>query len=250
MISNRRMTEMAADIMSRRNPPRPMERMYSGTKTWNPFKGCEFGCTYCIPSFQRQAKRQKQNCLDCYHYRPHYHEERLSRIPSADIVFVCGNGDISFCEPDFTRRIIDHIKRHNGRSPHKRYYFQSKQPEYLEQFLDDFPSNVILVTTLETNRDAGYEEVSRAPGPSERYQQFKDLDWPQKVVTVEPIMDFDFEVFSRWLVDLNPLYVWIGFNSRPKEVHLPEPSRERTQQLIEYLDNSNIVVRKKDLRGR
>jgi hypothetical protein len=223
------------------------ERMYHDTKTWNPFKGCKFDCIYCEPTFQRQAKRQKQNCIACYHYRPHYHEERLSRIPSANIVFVCGNGDISFCKPDFTRKIIHSIKAHNERAPHKQYYFQSKRPEYLNQFLADFPSNVILVTTLESNRD-GYENVSKAPRPSERYQQFKALGWPQKVVTVEPIMDFDLAEFHQMLVGLNPLYVWLGFNSRPKEVQLPEPSKEKVNELIARLASDGIEIREKDLR--
>jgi hypothetical protein len=36
--------------------------MYADAKTWNPFKGCRFDCTYCVPSFQRQAKRQMHLC--------------------------------------------------------------------------------------------------------------------------------------------------------------------------------------------
>lgn len=222
-----------------------MGRMYDETKTWNPFKGCEFDCTYCKPSFQAQAKRQKQNCLDCYHYRPHYHPERLQKRPSAKVVFVCGNADISFCEPSFTREIIASIKAHNSQ---KEYYFQSKQPEYFSQFLTEFPSNVTLVTTLETNRDAGYREISKAPVPSVRYEQFKALDWPNKVVTVEPVMDFDLKVFKTWLISLKPLYVWIGYNSRPKQVKLPEPDMLKVKMLQAYLGMANIKVREKDLR--
>ena len=78
------------------------------------------------------------------------------KIPSAETVFVCGNSDISFCDPDFTRRIINAIKTRNVRRPDKTYFFQSKKPKYFEQFLEDFPENVILLTTLETNRDEGY----------------------------------------------------------------------------------------------
>lgn len=40
-------------------------------KQWNPFVGCKFDCLYCRTSFQRQAKRQKHNCIDCYNYKPH-----------------------------------------------------------------------------------------------------------------------------------------------------------------------------------
>jgi len=56
--------------------------MYPAAKTWNPFKGCEFDCLYCVPSFQAQAKRQKHRCLECYKYQPHEHPERLDSIPS------------------------------------------------------------------------------------------------------------------------------------------------------------------------
>ena len=91
--------------------------MYAAAKTWNPFKGCEFDCTYCAPSFQKQSKRQKQLCQSCYTYTPHCHEDRLDKIPSSQIVFVCGNADISFCPPDFTRRIIERIVEHNVRCP-------------------------------------------------------------------------------------------------------------------------------------
>ena len=82
-------------------------RMYAGTKTWNPYKGCEFDCIYCKPSFQKQAKRQKQLCDKCYSYEPHEHPERLHKIPNAEIIFVAGNGDISFANPKFIFKIID-----------------------------------------------------------------------------------------------------------------------------------------------
>ena len=187
--------------------------MYAEAQTWNPFKGCRFDCVYCRPSFQRQSKRQKQLCLDCYNYVPHCHEHRLSKIPSARIIFVCGNADISFCPPPFVQKIIDRIKEHNTRSPHKTYYFQSKKPACFEPFVSEFPNNVILLTTLETNRDSGYAAFSKAPVPSERYRQFKSLDYARKVVTIEPVMDFDIDTFFGWIRELRPEYVWLGLNS-------------------------------------
>jgi len=133
--------------------------MYREAKTWNPFKGCDFACSYCVPTFQRQSKRQKSLCKECYQYVPHCHEGRLSTIPSAKIVFVCGNADISFCPPDFTRTIIERAWEHNQRALDKTYYYQSKQPAYFEPFLPELPTNVILLTTLETNRDDGYPDI-------------------------------------------------------------------------------------------
>lgn len=223
--------------------------MYAQAKTWNPFKGCDFDCVYCTPSFQRQSKRQKRLCQNCYTYTPHCHEDRLDKIPSARIVFVCGNADLSFCPPEFTRRIIERIVEHNTRSPDKTFYLQSKQPAYFESFLTVLPTNVILLTTLETNRDAGYEVVSKAPKPSVRYQQFKSLDYPRKVVTIEPILDFDLATFAVWIRSIRPEYVWIGFNSKPESVQLPEPSEDKVQKLIQRLLDSGIEVRGKTLRG-
>jgi hypothetical protein len=147
-----------------------------------------------------------------------------------------------------TRQIIDAVNRHKS-SKKKTFYFQSTCPGYFEEFLPLFPENVILLTTLETNRDAGYEAVSKAPPPSERYRQFKELKYPRKVVTVEPVMDFDADVFPQWLVDLKPEYVWLGLNSQPEPVQLPEPSHEKLRALVNVLVRAGIEIRGKELRG-
>jgi hypothetical protein len=225
--------------------------MYAQAKPWSPFKGCEFDCTYCKPSFQTQSKRQMRLCRRCYDYIPHEHPERLAldKIPSAPIVFAAGNSDISFCEPAYTRRIIEAIKRANRTRPRNTYYFQSKQPEYFRQFVGELPTSVILVTTLETNSDAGYELVSKAPVPSERYRQFRELIYPRKVMTIEPVMNFDVDEFSRWIIDLNPEYIWLGFNSRPNRCSIPEPSREKVVAFAKTLKAAGIEIREKDLRG-
>lgn len=223
--------------------------MYKNAKTWNPFKGCSFDCSYCEPSFKRQAKRQMHRCQDCYDYRPHEHPERLGKIPSSEIVFVCGNADICFCRPEFTRDIIKAVITHSPNKYVKTFYFQSKQPVYFEQFLDEFTDNIILLTTLETNRDDGYPEVSKAPLPSDRYAQFLALDYPRKVVTIEPVMDFDPDIFTEWILEINPEYVWFGFNSKPESVRIPEPSDGKVKYFLRKLHENGIEIRGKELRG-
>ena len=149
----------------------------------------------------------------------------------------------------YTRKIIESIWHHNERCPDKTYYFQSKQPKYFESFTDQFPDNVIVLTTLETNRDDDNRKVSKAQPPSERYRQLYELSYPRKVVTTEPVIDFDPDIFLRWIVDLNPEYIWLGFNSRPKQVVLPEPDKEKMQQFIKMLQDENIRIMGKELRG-
>jgi DNA repair photolyase len=225
--------------------------MYAETRTWNPFVGCRHNCVYCKPSFQAQLKRRKHQCLECYNYIPHKHPERLEKIPSAKIIFVVGCGDICFSPIDYTKQIIDKIIEHNKRCSNKTYYFQSKNPKYFNQILDYLRMlpNTVLLTTLETNRDKNYEKYSGAPKPSIRYKDFLELDFPRKIVTIEPIMDFDLNIFSEWVLNIKPEYVWIGYNSRPKQVQLPEPSPEKTKQLADILKSNGIEVRGKELRG-
>lgn len=223
--------------------------MYDKTKTWNPFKGCLFDCVYCRPSFQLQAKRQKNNCTDCYNYVPHYHPERLNKIPSASTIFVCGNSDLSFCRTTYMLEIIEAIKKHNKRRPGKTYFFQSKRPKYFAPFLSDLPANAIVLTTLETNRDRDYPKISKAPVPTVRYQQLRSLDYPRKVVTIEPVLDFDLDVFLDWIKSINPEYVWLGYNSRPKQVQMPEPDEEKMIRFIIELKKNNIPIKAKDLRN-
>jgi len=226
-----------------------MSNMYADAKTWNFHVGCLFNCIYCRPSFQQQLKRwAKKNCEECYYYTPHPHPERLRKIPSSKIVFVIGDGDISFCPPELVKQAIEAIKEHNKRCPHKEYYFQSKDPKCLKQYLNLLPSNAILLTTIETNRDDGYEKISKAPKPTKRFRDFLELDYPRKAVTIEPIMSFDLNIFSDWIKQIKPEYVWIGYNSRPNKIKLPEPSIEETTQLIRTLKDSGIQVREKNLR--
>jgi hypothetical protein len=78
--------------------------------------------------------------------------------------------------PRSSSQIIEAIRTR----PEKTFYLQSKKPACFEPFLKLLPKNVILVTTLETNRDEGYDKFSKAPPPSERYQQFKALRLPQE----------------------------------------------------------------------
>ncbi|WP_456478238.1 DUF5131 family protein [Geoglobus ahangari] len=205
-----------------------MNRMYEGVKTWNPYVGCKFDCVYCKPSFQRQAKRRKKWCELCYRYKPHFHPERLNRVPNAKVIFACAYGDIAYAKVEWVEQILDVIEQHEN----KTFYIQTKNPSVFELYY--FPSNVMLGVTIETNltefntpsKFKSYAEISKAPEPWVRALKYMNY------VTIEPILDFDFEIV-RWLRRIKPEFVYIGYDNH--NCKLPEPPLEKTLALIEEL---------------
>ena len=65
------------------------------------------------------------------------------------------------------------------------------------------------------------------------------------MVTIEPIMDFDLEVFYDWIRDARPAWVNIGADSKGHK--LPEPSKEKIEALITELKKFTEVRIKPNL---
>lgn len=223
--------------------------MYKDSKKqWNVYVGCKFNCIYCKKSFQAQMKRQKHNCIKCYNYEPHFHEERLKQslknTKGDEFIWCCSSGDIYFAKPKWIFKIIERIKE----LP-QTFFFQSKEPKVFYDY--DFPENVILGITLESNR--WYKEISDAPPPFERMKVFYDLKYPRKFITIEPILDFDFSIFLGWLRELNPERVYIGYDTKKtwwmegkEKVYLRkyEPRLHKTRNLIHELKRFTKVKTK------
>ena len=213
--------------------------------TWNPLVGCRFECSYCYA--RSIAKRQKQRCAQCYDFEPHLHIDRLNRkFSKGQIVFVCLMGDISFATFNEFGSILNSISQ----QPEVTFYIQSKDPIYFYEYLEFHPEiktdNIVFGTTIETNRDTkpGY---SFAPNPFIRYSAIKLLKC-RKYVTIEPIMDFDMSVMITGIRNIAPEFVYVGYNTRDTaKKHLPEPSRAKTEALMENLDEFT-EVRTKDIR--
>jgi len=219
-----------------------MTRMFRiVTRTWNPVVGCLHNCVYCWA--RRQAKRQKHRCKLCYQFSPHTHLDRL--IPSGQLIFVVSMGDL-FCDAfgdEVIQQIIDMVKQR----PHQTFLFCTKNPRRYLHF--QFPENCLLGTTIETNRNELVRRFSNAPPVSERYEAMLELDGKaRKFLSVEPIMEFDFDVFLEWISSINPEYCEIGYDNYYKL--LPEPSLEKTLDFIEAKRKLGIDVREKELREK
>jgi DNA repair photolyase len=208
--------------------------MYEGVKSWNPFVGCRFGCVYCKRSFQRQAKRWRKWCEKCYNYEPHFHPEKLKRMPSAKTIFACAFGDIWWAKDKWIKQILETIAKRKDRT----FYLQSKSPDVFARFVDKdlIPENVVLGTTIETSYEQfDYDKISQAPHPVERYETMRELSYLGYpcYVTIEPILDFDLEEMVEWIRCIKPKLVYVGYDNHGCK--LPEPPLEKTLKLIEEL---------------
>ncbi|MBN2376759.1 MAG: DUF5131 family protein [Sedimentisphaerales bacterium] len=201
------------------------KNMYKASvKQWNPFCGCNFKCVYCTTSFQAQVKRYsnainpktgKRNCPKCSSWTPHNHPERLDEyLPitkKGEFIFVCSNGDISFCPTPYLKQILKRIDE----KPDRTFLLQSKNPITFNR-IKSIPDNLILGTTIETNRDALAKKVSKAPKVSKRFEDFLKVKHHMKMITIEPVLEFDINTMLEWCMKVKPVMIWMGYDSKKK----------------------------------
>lgn len=207
------------------------------THTWNPLAGeCLHKCIYCY------MKRSFLGKLKKYHGEVRLIEDELETdLGSHNIIFVGSATDIfgKWVQKETIKRVLNQCSKHDNI-----YLFQTKNPARFNEFLESIPKNSILGTTLETNRD--YSNISKAQKPSRRYQDFLSIDFPRKMVSIEPILDFDLEEFFSMIEAINPEFVSIGADS--KYNNLPEPNPEKIEELISKIRDLTEIRVKKNLK--
>jgi protein gp37 len=159
-------------------------------------------------------------------------------LGSGNTWFVCAQNDL-FAE-DASREMILQVLEHCRHYYNNIYVFQSKNPIRFSHYKELFPRLVILGTTIETNRNL--PGIGNASRPRDR-MEIMELVSGRKFVTIEPILNFDVDVLSSWMVRIRPEFVNIGADS--KKHNLPEPSADKILALIDAITNAGIEVRKK-----
>lgn len=201
-------------------------------------------------------RRCKHDCIYCYRKAiPNY--EKLPAIAEEDfklnlnnkgIIFTANTGDLfGHWVPEIqVYRILDFLKKFTGNV----YLLQTKNPGRFINFC--YPKNSILGTTIETNRST--KDISKAPIPFYRYLAMKHLQdhWffkrnnCKKMISIEPIMDFDLKIFIHWFREIKPNFVSIGADS--KNHNLQEPPAWKVKKLIEELKKFTEVKIKDNLK--
>lgn len=230
---------------------RKLTRMFEGLRTWNPIFGCQHNCYYgnCWAK-RRLAHRMGKlfKCESCFNFIPHLHAERLTKIPPDPRIFVVAHGDLfgQWVPADFIKRVLTACcDAQKTMKPQKEiWFFETKNPARYTEFIDRFPQNSVLSTTIETNRIYDEKIRGNTPNPLQRYSAMLDIVYNTQFpihISIEPIMDFDSD-FASWIKAIHPSKVAVGFDSLNN--HLPEPSKEKTEALITEIRKFTFVERK------
>jgi protein gp37 len=198
---------------------------------------CPFQCAYCCVG---DMKKKFPNVNKKYSGKPMLIESELKEnMGSGKIIFVQNNSDL-FAD-SIPKEWIFRILAHCNLYPENTYLFQSKNPKRFHDFISLFPNKTILGTTLESNRDF---KLTKAPEASQRADAMRDIKL-KKMISLEPICEFDLPILVGWIKLINPDFVSIGADS--KKHNLIEPSREKVDELIKELEEFTEVKTKSNL---
>ncbi len=206
------------------------------TATWNPVIGCLHNCCYC---WARNLAETRLSHMEKYKdgFKPKLVEYELKKRFKDKFVFAVDMGDLfgEWVPREWILKVIEAVKG----NPESYFLFLTKNPRRYFEFLDCYPKNVVLGTTIETNKDY---PVSVAPSQIERYKMMSSLPWKNKLISMEPLLDFDLGTVIQWMGDINPSIVYIGYDNYGNR--LPEPSLAKTVQLEATLKTFTRVRRK------
>lgn len=206
---------------------------------WNPVKGkCGFGCSYCYveKTAHRFGLKQRPRRLD--------ESELRTNLGEGKTIFVCSGIDLF--HPSIPQEWKIKVMEKACSYPGNTYLWHTKNPTGILTVPSwYYPPDSILCVTIETNRR--YDCMGTAGDPLTRIAGLSA--WTKtRMVTVEPILDFDegADGFARLILTGKPNQVNIGADSGNN--HLPEPPREKIEELIERLAPHTKIHLKSNLR--
>ncbi len=199
--------------------------------TFNIIKGkCLHDCTYCYMKIFRQNPVR----LDGNEFK--------TNLLNGNYIFVGSSTDMwaDNIPDEWISKTLGYCSTFGNK-----YLFQTKNPKRFNDFMYYIPQRSILACTIETNRMGSKYDVSKAPSVVERLNIMANLKYP-KMVSIEPIMDFDLVEMTSWIKTIKPDFISIGADS--KNHHLPEPSPENLELLINNLKGITKVIIKDNLK--
>ena len=212
-------------------------QMYSWcSHTVNPIRGqCPSMCRYCYVKTSRVK--------NLYQGAPHLIESFFEKgLGKGKTIFVGSCFDL-FAK-GIESRWIENILIHCKKYPENIYLFQSKNTQNMYRYEPYFPSKIVVGTTAET--DVPIPMISKAPSPIARLVWLKQFASIDKMISIEPVIEFNLRIFLHNIKSVKPNFVSIGADS--KNHHLPEPPSEKIKELIQELRKFTEVKIKHNLK--
>lgn len=204
--------------------------------TINPLGGkCLHDCPYC---WVKVLKKLYPNLAKKYDGAPHlFPKEFKLKFNKEDFVFVCDMTDLfgHWVPKEMIQEVLNYLTQ----SPAK-FLLLTKFPQRYLKF--NIPKNCMCGATIESNRDY----FITVPIMS-RVDAMIQVESP-KMVSIEPIMDFDLDIFVDMICRIKPAFVAVGYDNYNNG--LCEPELEKTMQLIKALEDKGIIVYTKTLREK
>jgi len=170
-------------------------------------------------------------------------KEFMKDLGQGNSIFI-GSGTDLFAENvsgDWITRTLDYADKFDNK-----YLLQSKNPERILEFSGHpIIKKSVVCTTIETNRY--YKDIiHNSPIIEARVAAMEKIAslGIATIVTCEPIIDFDIDEMESFIERCKPRLVTIGKNSR-YDIHLPEPSDGKLNELISVIGNYTRVYLKK-----
>lgn len=214
------------------------------TKTWNPYQGCKHFCDYCWARKLAEGKLKQTTKKYEKGFEPRFFPEWLNRVPSKGTIFVSSMGDLFgiWNSSEMIKSIINATKKSKAT-----FLFLTKNPKRYHEFVDLFDKEKhYLGTTLESDNEVGVS--ASCPSRMERFKEFTSLNYPNKFVSIEPIMDFNLDRFLTMIMSINPKWIYIGYDNHKHS--LVEPLLSKTIDFVEKLKRIGYDVRLKTMREK
>lgn len=174
-------------------------------------------------------------------FNPTFHPKELDKtFRPGEFVFVAPMGDINFCPPEQ----FDHIMNKILAYPQTRFLLQTKHPALFLTRRKAWPDNVYCGTTIESNRKYIYNKSATVVARADWLGRLKH---PHKLVSIEPIMDFDVPNFLGMINSIKPEIVEVGTDNWHWEaLRRFEPPWEKVEALFKGLRECVPTVVEKD----
>lgn len=210
------------------------------TYTWNPVSGkCYHNCKYCYMKQINPNAGQLRLAVESF-------EDYLGR---GHYIFIGSSTDL-FADnvpSEWIKWVLKYCQYYNDPTSPNKFLLQSKNPRRFLEFINHpLMEHVEFCTTLETNRF--YPDImNNAPRIEDRVEAMEriaELGF-KTMITAEPLMDFDLDVFAAHIRRCKPQQVNIGKESFGM-VKLPEPTPEKVRDLAATLSEFTKVKIKKN----